>query len=172
MSLNPTSFRFPFEAQIAKLPANVQEAHRAAFNAITDLYQANAALSAKVNGSSSSASSTTTTNNVTTTTETIVEQASPNVGFVNYQTGVTSYSTAQSDYGKVIVLNDASPIAVILSGAVNGITLPFYCRFFNEGAGTATLTPGSGTVNGSASYSLTTGNSINIFWDGTNFIAS
>lgn len=183
MALNTPSFRYPFESEIAKLPVNVQQAHRNAFNAITDLYQANAALSAKVSSlSSSSASSTTTTENVTTNTETtVINEVSNQIGFINDQTGATSYTTAQSDYGKFLIFNDASAIAVTLSTTGNGISLPWACRIVNYGAGTATLTPVSGVVfsasaptpsSGASSYALTTGDAIWISFNGTNFYVS
>ena len=152
---------------------------RSVFNALTDLYQAVPALKTQIDANKSSVSSVKdTVTNITTNTETIVQQAAPNTGFVNSQVGVTAYVTAQADYGKLIVLNDASAIAVTLSTTVGGISLPFYCRVLNLGAGTATLTPVSGLIysavapSGAANYALTTGNSIGIWFDGTNFYAS
>jgi hypothetical protein len=41
----------------------------------------------------------------------------------------------------------------------------------NLGAGTATLTPSSGTINGSSNITLTTGNGAILFFDGTNWKA-
>ena len=176
MANNPASFRFPWVAQVAKLPPEVQQVHTAQWNAITDLYQATEALSTKV-GTGTTATATATTTNVTTNTETVIQQVVAQTGTVNNQTGATAYTTAQADYGTLIVLANVSGIAVTLSVTVNGITLPWYCRFANYGAGTATLTPVTGTITyagnvGAVSMPLLGGAAINVYFDGTSFWAS
>lgn len=88
------------------------------------------------------------------------------IGFVNDQAGHTSYTTQPGDNGALIILNDASPIAVTL-GVASGT--PWFCWMTNLGAGTATLTPVSGTVNGSASFSLLQNYTTIVAFDGVNF---
>ena len=119
--LNEPSFRTSYEVQLAKLPPEVQGAHRIAFNALTDIYSAITALNNKTEGVKSAVTSL--TNNVTTNTETIVQQAINNIGFVNDQAGVTSYTTVPGDYGNEIQLNDSSAIAVTLSTLGSGMSI-------------------------------------------------
>lgn len=72
---------------------------------------------------------------------------------VNNQSGVTSYATQSGDDGVLIVFADASPIAVSLTTQ----TPPFSCFIANQGAlgaGTVTLTPASGTINGGATLTI------------------
>lgn len=87
---------------------------------------------------------------------------------VNNQSGVTAYSTVAGDDGTLIVLSDASPIAVTLSSQ----SPPWSCFITNLGAGTATLTPFSGTIDGSASFALLQNYTAIVAFDGTNWFAS
>lgn len=111
-----------------------------------------------------------------TTNTTIVEGGGgsgptpPSTGFVgqgltNDQSGETGYATAQGDNGILLILNDASPVAVSLTttGA------PFYLIITNFGAGTVTLTPSTGTVNGGASLSLLQNQTVYAACDSTNW---
>lgn len=59
------------------------------------------------------------------------------VGTVNDQTGQTAYTTSSGDNGALIILSDASPIALTLAGGA----LPYFVMVANIGAGAATLTP-------------------------------
>jgi hypothetical protein len=102
---------------------------------------------------SSASSSTTTTSDL---------------GVVNNQTG-TSYLTTASDDGAIITLNNASPVAVTLNSSV---ATPFYCFVEDLGAGLATLTPSSGTINGGVSIPLATNQSCFAVFDGTNWWAA
>ena len=70
----------------------------------------------------------------------------------------------------MIILDDASAIAVTLTTGP-AIQVPWFCFFANDGAGTATLTPQSGTINGSGSLALATNYGAICFFDGTNFWA-
>ena len=164
----PPSFRFAFASQLAKLPPEQQQVHKATFDALTDLYAANSALAAKVGAPATTtplAASTT----IATTTETVINQPG-NVtgGMVNLQTGVTAYNLQQSDNASLVVLNDASPIAVTLNTT---LTVPFYVTISNQGAGAATLTPTIGLVNGVASLSVPGGSFVTLFLDGTDWWA-
>jgi hypothetical protein len=85
---------------------------------------------------------------------------------VNNQTGQTAYATTSSDDGVFLILSDAAPIAVSLN---SGVPAPFGLFVLNQGAGTATLTPTSGTLNGAASLTLLGGYCVVIAFDGGNW---
>src|SRR5271154_5938363 len=169
MAVNPPTFRYPFEAEIAGLPAGVQNAHRAAFQGLQDLNQAVSALNTKI-GTTTSSAAATTTENVTSFSEMVIA-ASTVIGTVNNQTGVTSYTTLQSDYGAFILFNDASPIAVSLSGLSTSpaVALPWFASMINSGTGTVTITPITGLIEGGATFQLHANNAITIVYDGTNY---
>jgi len=93
-------------------------------------------------------------------------------GLINDQTGSTGYATAQGDNGILLILNDASPVAVSLTTAA----APFYLFITNFGAGIATLTPSTGTISfpgnpGAASLTLPSGYSAMVSCDSTNWWA-
>lgn len=90
---------------------------------------------------------------------------------VNAQTG-TTYTVLGSDSGKLITITNAGAIAVTLPQAG---TLGFeagreFC-FLDLGAGSATITPTTSTVNGSATKVYATGASGCLRSDGTNYFA-
>ncbi len=89
---------------------------------------------------------------------------------VNAQAG-TSYTVLSSDRGKLVTLANAAAVAVTLPQA--GVTFPagWYAEFENRGAGTVTITPTTSTINGGASITLATNNSVKIISDGTNYFA-
>lgn len=93
----------------------------------------------------------------------------PGFGTVNDQSGVTAYTTQSSDNGIMLIVGDASPIAVSLNSVV---TRPYLFFITNFGAGTATLTPTTGTINGSASFALPQNYLSMVVFDGTNWWAS
>jgi hypothetical protein len=166
MSNSPT-FRFPFA--LAGQPKEVQQAHIFAFQGIQDCQQAIVALKEQLAGKTSG--STPTVTNVNTTSETVIDEIFPGVGIgtVNNQSGNTSYATQQSDNEALIILNDASPVAVTLNSV---ITTPYGSFITNLGAGTGTLTPSSGTINGNASFSLPQNYTALVAFDGSNWWAS
>lgn len=90
------------------------------------------------------------------------------LGTVNAQTG-TTYTIVSGDRGKLLTFSNAAAIAVTLPQA--GSTFPngWFIDVQNRGAGTATITPTTSTVDGSASIALTTGQGVRIFSDGTNY---
>lgn len=103
----------------------------------------------------------------------------PYLGFVNNQTGVTSYTTQTQDDGAFIVLDDSSAIAVTLNYTV---TTNWYTWIANYGSGAATLTPGnipSGATStitypghvAASSMPLNSGYAAFIEFDGKNFWA-
>src|SRR5216684_2081651 len=84
---------------------------------------------------------------------------------VNPQAG-TSYTIAASDYGQLVTFNNASPVAVTIPQASGSFAL-FNVFVRNLGAGTVTITPVAGTIDGSGS--LAQGSSTWIVSDGTNW---
>jgi hypothetical protein len=121
------------------------------------------------------ATSSTTTN--TTVTENITTGGVGSPGGVagipvNNQSGVTSYSTTVFDNGGLLVLSDASPVSVTLVPSV--AAYGFFVA--NQGAGTVTLTPSSGTISyagspGAVSMPLLGGYCAMVAYDGANWWA-
>lgn len=97
----------------------------------------------------------------------ITQPGSVTGGVVNNQTGTTAYTVQQSDNAGLIVFDDASAIAISLPL----VTIPFYTTISNQGSSTATLTPVSGTINGSSSFPLDGGLFVTIYYDGKNWWA-
>lgn len=168
--------RFPFKPQIASMPPEHQYVIRNLWNVISDVQDAVPLLKAQIDaktttGTASSSSSSTTTS---TASETIINQAGGVTGgVVNNQTGVTTYTIQQSDNAGFIILDDASPIAVTLNAA---LTIPYFLWISNYGAGSATLTPSTGTISypgnvGAASMPLASGYAAYLELDGTNWWA-
>lgn len=121
------------------------------------------------------AKKTPTTENVTNLVETVAGSGgggAATVGGVNDRSGVTSYATMSGDNGSLLVLDDASPIAVSLAT----FTPPWFCFVANIGAGTATLTPAGGTISyaghsGAGSLTVPGGYCAAVFFDGVNWWA-
>lgn len=91
-----------------------------------------------------------------------------NLGTVNAQTGAT-YTVAAVDKAKLVTFSNAASIAVTLPQAGSSFPNGWFADFQNRGAGTATITPTTSTVDGAASIALTTGQGVRIFSDGTNY---
>lgn len=89
---------------------------------------------------------------------------------VNAQVG-TTYTVLGSDRSKLVTLKNASAIAVTLPQAGASFPAGWIAKFSNQGAGTATITPTTSTINGAASFTLLTGQWIDIVSDGTNYFA-
>jgi hypothetical protein len=87
---------------------------------------------------------------------------------VSNQSGVTSYTTQMGDNGALIVLSDASAIAVSLASQ----DPPWGAFVANIGAGVATLTPATGTINNAATLTVLSNSSAIIAFDGTNWWAT
>lgn len=168
---NPTSFRFPAEL-LSDQSDNVRKVHRLSFDKLVSLTQALGALNEKVNALSPTSGSTTTT----VINETVVgssgggSSSANYIGTVNNQSGETSYTTLNSDNGALLILNDGSAIAVTLDSTT--AVVPYFFFITNFGAGTATLTPSLGTINGGASFSLPQNFLSVVVFDGTNWWAS
>jgi len=103
---------------------------------------------------------------------------SSNVGLVNNQTGSTAYTTQPGDNGSILILSDASPIALTL--ASGGI--PYFLIIANLGAGLATLTPaappsGTSTISyasnpAASSMPLPSGRFCAVGFDGNNWFGA
>lgn len=177
MTSTPVSFRLPPKLGANPDPdlANTITVHD---DAINDLQQAIPALKSQIDAlktGTSSGTSSSTTEQVS--TETVVQVVN-SIGFVNDQAGVTTYQTQQSDSGSLIVLDDASAIAVTLAtvSSVPAIQLPWSAAFLNLGAGTATLTPATGTISyaghlAAGSMPIAQGQFALVWFDGVNFWA-
>jgi hypothetical protein len=92
-------------------------------------------------------------------------------GGVNAQTG-TTYTVLATDMGKLVTFSNGSAIAVTLpqAGTVGFEAGREFC-VLDLGAGSATVTPTTSTVNGSATKVYATGASGCIRSDGTNYLA-
>ncbi len=146
-----------------KCEPEVEQAHRLTFNAINDHQTAILALSAQVKmlqatttASSTPAPATTTIITSTTTNNTVVAWG------VNNQTG-TSYTILNSDNQSLVTLNNAAPVSVSLS---NSLTPGFIVAIENLGAGAVTITPVTGTINGTSSLMLGQNESCFLFFTG------
>lgn len=85
---------------------------------------------------------------------------------VNAQVG-TNYTIQSSDYGQLITVTNANPVAVTIpSTSAPSTFYPFNTYVSNLGAGTVTITPVAGTINGLSSFSLTQNQSAWIVSDG------
>lgn len=186
MSTPPFQQRLPFDL-VGKAHPDVVDAIRYAFSGLLDLNEANKVNVASINALKPATSTTTTATAVASTSTTVatagvtsfntqtgaVSFFSP-LGTVSNQSGETAYTTEGTDAGALIVLSDASAIAITLSATVMA---PWFAVMSNAGAGTATLTPASGTISypgnpGASSMTLPAGALTILFFDATNFFAA
>ncbi len=87
---------------------------------------------------------------------------------INAQTG-TSYTVLSGDLAKCVTFSNAAAIAVTLPQATGSFGATWYADFENKGVGAATITPTTSTINGLATLVLTTGQSVRLISDGTNY---
>jgi len=88
-------------------------------------------------------------------------------GNVNAQTG-TSYTIVAADNRKLVTFENSSPVTAILTSAASLGNL-FVCWVENLGAGTVTITPSTGAIDGAASLALAQNQGTSIWSDGSNF---
>jgi len=177
-ALNEPSFRISFESQIAKLPPEHQVLHRATFNALTDIYQAFPQLKSQITAlqtaskASSSSTSTSKTTGVTAAQAANIatQTITATLNKTNNQTG-TSYTVQNSDYAAMVTFNNAAAVAVTLGGDGTGVGAQWGAYLENLGAGVATLTPASGTINGASHITLVQNQGAIAVYDGTNWWA-
>lgn len=85
---------------------------------------------------------------------------------VTNNTGTTDTITS-ANKGTVVTENNAASIAVAITTA--GFVSTDYFTVKNKGAGLATYTPSSGTIDGSGTLTLKQNQSADIYFDGTNY---
>lgn len=178
MTTTPTNSRFPFEAHIAKMAPEHQYVIRNLWNSIADAQNAVPVLKSQIDNNTNSIKTVNETINSTSSTENVTNNSSAytsTIGGVNNQIGNVTYTTAQQDYGYFILFEDASPVAVSLSGNPS-IQLPWYCVIINFGVGLVTVTPLAGTISypnnlASTSMPVAQGQSAIIAYDGNNYYA-
>lgn len=157
----------PYYPQIDKeIPAKITVHIQRIYPWLNNHESAILALNTKVEALKT-ASTTSTTNTVTTVTS--ATTTFPGLGTVNNQTGAVSYTTQTQDNGTMLIVDDASSIAVTLNSLV---ATPYLFFITNLGAGTATLTPTSGLIDGGASFTLLQNYTSMVVFDGTNWWAS
>lgn len=148
-----------------KIDSQIRTHLQLVYSAINDHDAAITLVNTKLSTLSTSASTAAAT--ASTTTEIIESVAG--VGTVNDQQGVTAYLTVQSDSGTLLILGDASPVAVSLDSTV---TVPYLIFATNFGVGLVTFTPTSGTINIVSTFTLPQNNTSIIVSDGTDWWAS
>ena len=170
MSSNPLkpSFRYPAALPAGVAHDSVVKAIQNSTNGLVDVNQAIVAIQSKID------SLKTVTNTVTTSSGgRAVPVPSPfpfpGLGADNNQTGNTAYTVVSTDNGILLILNDASPVAVTLDST---LVRPYLLFITNFGAGAATLTPSSGLINGSASLVMAQHETLMAVFDGTNWLTS
>ncbi len=90
-------------------------------------------------------------------------------GVVNAQTG-TSYTILAKDRGKLVTHTNGSAIAVTLPiASTTGFGADWMYYTENRGAGAATITPTTSTIDGAATLVLNQNEGAIIFSDGTNY---
>lgn len=91
----------------------------------------------------------------------------PNIGGVDART-TTTETIAAAARGKLVTFGNAGATAVTLDSTVSN---DFFCAFEVLGAGSCTITPSSGLINGAANLVAATGTGGWLFFDGTNWEA-
>jgi hypothetical protein len=183
MANNPTSFRYPFDTDPEgatdekRWKRAVHQAIRYAFSGLKDLNDAIPVLKGSATPTTPATTTTapvtgtaatpTTGTGVPTTPKTSPPAATSTIGTVNDQTGQTGYTLQNTDYGALVILNNAAGVALTLNGA---ITKPFYARVkVDSGSGTAVFTPTSGTVNRAGFINIAAGTTKSVFYDSVDF---
>lgn len=89
---------------------------------------------------------------------------------INAQTG-TTYAILDTDRSKLVTLSNGSPVAVSIAqaGTASAFANGWFVDVVNKGAGTATITPTTSTINGTTTLVLTTGQGARIYSDGSNY---
>jgi len=89
---------------------------------------------------------------------------------VNAQTG-TSYTVLNGDRGKLLTIDNASPVAVTLpqAGAASAFLAGWFVFVQNKNAGVVTITPTTSTINGAATLVLQKNGHVLIVSDGANY---
>jgi hypothetical protein len=156
MSTNPPSFRLPFALKddfSEDVHPEVQEALRAinhairySFNGLVDVSQAVPVILSKIPAASGPGTAGAGSGNV--------------IGQTNDQTGQSAYTVQDSDYGALVVVNNAGGVALGLNANVKR---PFYSRIkVDSGSGAAIITPTLGTINNAGFIKVAAGTTVEI----------
>jgi hypothetical protein len=180
----PPTFRFPFNTDPDTFPEEehkswrrqVHQAIRYAFTGLLDLNQAIPVLKGSTptpttTGATVAVAGATTSGSTSTTPPATGKTSQPvagsSIGTVNDQTGQASYTLQQTDYGALVILNNAGGVALTLNGAVQK---PFYARVkVDSGSGIAVFTPSTGTVNRAGFINVAAGTAKSVFYDSVDF---
>ena len=86
-------------------------------------------------------------------------------------TTTTSEALANSDQNKLVTFSNGSAVACTIAQAGSGgnFAAGWAVSLKNLGAGTVTCTPSTSTVDGAANFTLTTGQGVDLYSDGTNY---
>lgn len=85
-------------------------------------------------------------------------------------TTTTSEALATTDQNKLVTFSNASAVAATIAQAGSGTFFSGWAvSLRNLGAGTVTLTPATSTVDGAATVTLTSGQGLDLYSDGTNY---
>lgn len=86
-------------------------------------------------------------------------------------TTTTSEALANSDQNKLVTFSNAAAVACTIAQAGSGgnFAAGWAVSLKNLGAGTVTCTPTTSTVDGAANFTLTTGQGVDLYSDGTNY---
>ena len=160
----PQAFDIPshieHEGMKIPFPKAVRDNIRMLFNGMTDSQQAFASLKDQLETLKSQVAAT------IPGAAAAPAAAGPTPGGVNDQSGAAAVTTQSSDYGGLVVVNNAStPVPVTLNSSVSS---SFYTHITNNGSATSTVTPdvAGATINGAPSYALGAGQSISLFYNG------
>ena len=80
-----------------------------------------------------------------------------------------SYTVQLSDYGQMVLVTANGPVAITLPSAGTAGFTPFNFWVSVQGLGVTTITPTSGTINGVASFSVSTNQYALVVSDGTDW---
>lgn len=166
MSTTPAIFRL-IEG---KVPHEVFQAFRLLFNGQKDTHDAIVSLKGQHDTLSTTVATTTQTANAAATQAAAANEtiAAPvPAGQVNYQSA--AYAVQQQDHLGSVVLQGTSALAITLN---NLVTAPYTTHLINQSTQTATLTPLTGTVNGTSSFSLVANANVHAYFDGQNWIVA
>lgn len=94
----------------------------------------------------------------------IVAAASPYPIVISINAQTVSYAALVGDLGKIIQMNAAGATAVTLPVT---FATGFWLWVKNVGAGTCTVTPSSGNIDGHASIAITQYQAYQFYWDGS-----
>jgi len=144
-----------------KVPPEVEHALRLLFNGMKDSHDAIVALKGQHDSTSSQVK--TVSSQVATTQQSVNQVAASIPAAVGSVNLLAPASLEQTSYGALVPITSA---ALTLN---SNVSPPYFAFVQNNGGGDATLTPTSGTVNGSATGSISAGSLATVFFDGTNW---